>query len=1712
MPFYDVEDRPVTAPIGATPLDDLTAAPAAPPVNPNGPSLMGATFRQDNIVGSIMSRKDAGITYDMEDGFNPFDVNKGSKYEKRPELFTDVFNSKALEARRAQIDMEDEDRAVIDRSGLKGMAASFMWQFFDPTILAPGGGVVKAARGGYSLGRSALSIGIAAAGGAALQEGILQSTQQTRPWEESAIAVGSSLVLGGLLGGGAASLLSRAEARAADRGFRVLHQAAGAEALVAPLHDMAAKLRGGEQLTSSEVIEAARAANLQARMADVAPERMARVDDVVGAAVKKLEEVATPKGADDLLDPAKAAQIADSIEEVARSIDGIDVGFGSVGKGAAAGAEFADRPTLDDLSVAGAGARAYAAATKFLNPNLRSNFRGAVAARRYTQELLENTVFQEMHANNKSLGPSVETMMRQEFRSRVIASAQAADRIYHDARKAGMQMTRRDFDEAVAKAMRREDVGDNEFVSKAAVSYRKEMFDHFKEMAQKTLGRDGKPLLPEDLQVVGAPSYLTRMPNHERLTADEMGFKETVARYYEGVFRNEYEQHAQATRNRVAALEREITDLNLTPDERATAMADIEKRLSDMETANAREIDLLTEINRYRQQAMKAGERGDKKAQKAAKEEASKLFAQGGDSLKKFLKERTNLRNRQRRVDLNYAGMQEREDRIAQQIADIEERNLRSMTRLIERGQKAEREFAKLDPAKKVEKIAALRTQFADVAARSEKAADSLAERAKAVAAEEIAALQRQINERKEKPKALPQMLRSGRALGARPVSLVEFIKKNGGLPLDAEAKARDLKGNLAKTDGKSIDGFWREKLIENGYLPKEADGGMSRDITGELYAAIEAEQRGKKVYSAFDQEAVARRMGASNPDELDMLTSNVLGALEEVGIRGKEVDERALIDAAVAVAGTKGLDPLDAYEQAVIKLSMQAEDKPEIDIAELAKKLRGPKIETVAKRKTELARSIQKNAIAERARSDRLNAIARRLEEAEALDPEGQALELKHALSDLAEVTSGTSLDRGAKAQRLMDRAKNLDPKKLDERVKTIETMKRDIEQEFYARWEGQRAGENIDLESPKAKASFRSYAEDVARQIYDHYTGRRETSGTVPDFAVPLATGPLKERTFNIPDRLIEPWLENDITRIADRYARTMSAQIELTRKFGRADMRDQLIEITQEYRDLREQVGVAKTAEEALQIVGQDKNRFDNFEAWRRGQDINKVTKERILSWLTKDEKEAKSDLEAGRDLLLGRYKLAENQGDYAKIAHGLLAFNYVRAMGGAVIANIGDIYRSAMVNGLGRFMKDGVAPLMTNLEGFKASVKEAQLAGQVGEKWLHQRLATFAEIGDPYSKGTALERFMENASRVATKWNGLALFTDFSKSLASVTTQNRLIEAIAAPKAQKYSPAMASRIDAQLAAHGRVRDGVRIPDVDQWADKEAARAYRAAENAPIAKEQRWLRWAGIDASMEGRIKEQLATHGRNIDGVRVAETEKWTDEEAVRAYRAAVGKTVDTIAVERSVGDVPLFVNTPTGRLIAQFRTFNLAANQRVLLNGMQEDKARFVGSMVALTGIGMLVATLRSWRGGDDRWEKFKASAANPGFLIGEGLDNSGIFTVPFEIANTIEKLTQPSGFSFNPIKTPMMKAFPGQSQQGESSRFASRDPIGALLGPSAGLPMAVGRAIGGAVQAVRGEDVSRPNVNAAVQLLPFSTYPGMREAVQALTGDSPYGF
>jgi hypothetical protein len=380
---------------------------------------------------------------------------------------------------------------------------------------------------------------------------------------------------------------------------------------------------------------------------------------------------------------------------------------------------------------------------------------------------------------------------------------------------------------------------------------------------------------------------------------------------------------------------------------------------------------------------------------------------------------------------------------------------------------------------------------------------------------------------------------------------------------------------------------------------------------------------------------------------------------------------------------------------------------------------------------------------------------------------------------------------------------------------------------------------------------------------------------------------------------------------------------------------------------------------------------------------------------------------------------------------------------------------------MVHGFTPFFREGIKPLLGNFEAMKLSAKEGQLMGLVTERTSLHRMSTFAELGDPLAKNTAFERFITNASRFATRWNGLALWTDVMQAVSGTLSQNRILTGVAG-------------------------EG----------------------------DTRFLAYLGIDATTANRIAKQFAEHGETRDTVKIANTEKWTDEKAVRAYRAAVRKDVDSIIVRKGVGDLPLFSSTPTGKAILQFRSFTLAAHQRVMLKGMQENTGRFIGGLAVMTSLGMLAATARAYTAGAAAWERFKKASENPGYLVGEGLDLTGIFPLAFEVSNTVEKVSGASGAgAVNPLKSPLMAAgnlaVPGSSMQGSSVRFATRDPLSALLGPSAGLVgNTIPRALGGVGLLATGEDPSLSQQKAMTGLVPFSSYIGMRQILQAVNGDA----
>ena len=1071
-----------------------------------------------------------------------------------------------------------------------------------------------------------------------------------------------------------------------------------------------------------------------------------------------------------------------------------------------AGAAAVERASIGDLSVAGDITSRVAETTKMISPNMRANFRASPAARQFSQELTENTLYQNMHGEGRSLGAAVETESRVTANRRLFEAVQAHDDIFSEMKKSGLNMTRQDFEEAIGRASRRGDVGENDFVTRAAKSWRERVFEPFKNEAID-MG-----LLPADVTVDTADSYFSRAWNKDRLNAQEPLFKQKVADYYAGRLESDYHESVRSLQERQAALDQEVADLRMSPEDRAKTLNDLETQGGALDAANADQIDQVSRINELRQQARAARDAGDVRGETAAREEIKRVQAAGGTKLADYLKDRSKLRSRSKKVDLNYAGMQERADAIATSIDNMQQANIRGVQRLVSRGRTLEREAQRLDPDKLKQKVSDLRTGFYDLIERSNKSQDRLA------------------------------------------------------------------------------------KVL-------------------------------------------------------------------------------------------KDLPPGEA------------------------------------------ATRLEKQAAIEAARHDRLNSISQRLEAAEALDPHATLMEVKASIDDMVKEVSEVALGRGEKMQRLQERLARLDPKKLDERVAAIGDMKAKMEGDFYARWETQRLGQGVDAAGAGA-VNFGAHARDITNEVFDKLTGRNVTAGgsISPDYLTPITKGPMKDRTFNVPDVLIEEFLHDNVRDVGERYGRTMASEIELTRRFGRADMRDQLATIVDEYRRLREEPSLTEKQRAAL----------------------------------TKDEEGAIHDLEAMRDLIRGTYRAAENASNYGRVVRSLMAFNYIRTMGGAVVANLSEIYRPAMVHGLGRYMNQGIKPLLTNLDAIKLSVSEARLAGQVTERVLQHRMMSLGEIGDPYRSGTAVERWLTNGARLGSKWNGLVYWTDGMKAISSVLSQNRIIEAAVSGK----------------------------------------------------KDARLLAYLGIDGDMAERVAGQFAEHGDNLDGVKVANTEKWSDPLAVRAYRAAVSKDVDSIIVTKSVGDVPLFANTPTGRLILQFRNYTFAAHQRVTLRAMQEDKAQFLSGMIGVASLGMMGAALRSWRGGDDRWEKFKQSANNPGYLVGEGLDLSGMFALPIELGNTVEKLTQPTGFSFNPVKTPLLAAGkalnPEASLQGNSTRFASRDPVSALLGPTAGLPATAARAAGAPVNILTGGEASQSQANAAASLIPFSSYVGMREALQVLADDSPY--
>jgi hypothetical protein len=334
---------------------------------------------------------------------------------------------------------------------------------------------------------------------------------------------------------------------------------------------------------------------------------------------------------------------------------------------------------------------------------------------------------------------------------------------------------------------------------------------------------------------------------------------------------------------------------------------------------------------------------------------------------------------------------------------------------------------------------------------------------------------------------------------------------------------------------------------------------------------------------------------------------------------------------------------------------------------------------------------------------------------------------------------------------------------------------------------------------------AEVRSLVDETVNTILGNAEGR------IPYDIVSGPRGPLKERLLSIESGRIQGFLELDIEKVLQAQVRTMSADVELAKKFGSVDLKEQIRKI--------------------------------NDEADAK---VRQATTEKDRVRLDKARKDAIRDVEGIRDRLRGQYALPSNPDSLVLRAGRVVRnINYLRLLGGMTVSAIPDMAKPVFEYGLLSTFKDGFLPMITNFRGFRAAAGEVKAAGTALDMILDSRTMAMADIGDNFGRHSKFERGLQAATNrfgivsFMAPWN--ATIKQFT-GMISMNNMLRATEAVAAGKATQKQIArlassginedMAARIAKQFAKHGDKDGGISLAQAAEWSDRGAREAFRAA----------------------------------------------------------------------------------------------------------------------------------------------------------------------------------------------------------------------------------------------------------------------------------------
>ena len=295
----------------------------------------------------------------------------------------------------------------------------------------------------------------------------------------------------------------------------------------------------------------------------------------------------------------------------------------------------------------------------------------------------------------------------------------------------------------------------------------------------------------------------------------------------------------------------------------------------------------------------------------------------------------------------------------------------------------------------------------------------------------------------------------------------------------------------------------------------------------------------------------------------------------------------------------------------------------------------------------------------------------------------------------------------------------------------------------------------------------------------------------------------GPLKSRTFQIPDNMVEEFLDNDIEDLGRYYLRNTATDMELVREFGDLDLNIQKKEILDWYTEAQR---VAKTEKERIKLKKQ------------ADADIRDIT--------------------AMRDRMRGVYAQPDPDNVWVRAGRVSRNLNYMRFMGGIVASSVPDVARIFMAEGIGKTFSKGLLPLVKNINSFKVSSAEAKRYGVGIDALMGGRSQIISDVADYTQPNTAFERGIQYATDNFGRVNLMDYWTSGVKQLHAVTMQNSVIDGLLKGQVDKRLARLgidsgnAQAMAAELKKHATKVDGVWLSNARNWDSPELERLWGAA----------------------------------------------------------------------------------------------------------------------------------------------------------------------------------------------------------------------------------------------------------------------------------------